>query len=286
MTSTKAEKVQTPFTSGAIDTDIAFWTGPGNIATRLAPYFDQIVGSDVNDAALAAAPHIVPKEYQSRMHFLNSPAEALAQAPIPEAIGKGNTDLAMVGECIPLLDREKSLEAFHAMLRPGGTLAIYFYGRPIFTGGDAARMDALYDKIATRICQFLWPIKETPGFPFFHRAAEAMESWLDNIAFPADQWEKVERHKWNDFPLLMCAKEGFDFEFDRVDRRGVGEVAKDTIDRSFWSGEWDAGRVANFLSSAFPNYEEKAGEKYAEIEKMVKDMSEAIHFPGCSSPGY
>ena len=47
-------------------------------------------------------------------------------------------------------------------------------------------------------------------------------------------------------------------------------LAKDAIDRGFWSEEWDAGRVANFLSSAFPNYEKKAGERYAEIEEMLE----------------
>jgi SAM-dependent methyltransferase len=211
------------------------------------------------------------------MTFVKSPAEGLTEANIPADVGKGKTDLITVSECMPLLDAPKALDAFHTMLRPGGTLAIYFYGRPIFTGSDADKLNALYDQIATRICTFLLPFKGTPGFPFHARGAEGLGSWLDNIALHPSQWAAVERLKWNnDVPLLFNSKEGYDFEFEAVDRTAAEDVKKEVIDREFWAEEWDVERVAGYLASVYPNYRKKAGARYAEIEEMLSELANAL----------
>lgn len=314
MPSSTSQKFETPFTTAALNSDVAFWrsyiaarptptedffhlinayhtghgdprtgvahdvgTGPGNIAARLAQYFDRVVGSDVNENALAAAPALVPVEHLKRMTFVKSPAEELASGATPEEVGRGKTDLVVVSECMPLLDAPKALQAFHTLLRPGGTLAIYFYGRPVFADGDVAACDAIYERIATRICTFLLPFKGTPGFPFHARGAEALVSYLDNIALPSEQWEGVERLKWNcDHPLLFNGKEGYDFEFAPVDRRGEGETSREVIDREFWAEEWDVERVKAYLGSVYPNYREKAGERYSEVEGMLEELRAAM----------
>jgi hypothetical protein len=99
------------------------------------------------------------------------------------------------------------------MLRPGGTLAIYFYGRPIFPDPVC---DTIYDRMATRICQSLLPFKGAPGELFHRRGAEGLVSFLDNIALPASEWQNVERHKWNcDYPLLFNSPEGSILSFSR-----------------------------------------------------------------------
>lgn len=253
-------------------------TGPGNIAARLARYFDRVVGSDMNENALAAAPAlVVPAEHLKRITFVKSPAEELASVPMPEEVGRGKTDLVVVSECIPLLDAPKALQAFHTLLRPGGTLAIYFYGRPIYADGDAAACDAIYECIATRINTFLFPFKGTPVFPFRARVADTIASYLDNVALPSEEWEGVERLKWNcDHPLLFHGKEGYDFELTPVDRRGEGDTSREVIDREFWAEEWDVERVKAFLDSVYPNYRKKAGERYSEIEGMLEELRAAM----------
>ncbi|KAF2468600.1 uncharacterized protein BDR25DRAFT_373191 [Lindgomyces ingoldianus] len=269
MAPSKVQEVETPFTTAAVALDIEFWqsystghpnptenffkltngyylshrnpltgvahdvgTRPGNIASRLAPYFHRVVGSDVNEGDLTAAPAILRKEYLQQIL-------SLPEAAIPEEVGKGKTDLIVVSECMPLLDATKALKSFHTMLRPGGSLAIYFYRRSIFTSEKASTLDVIYDRIATRICTFLLPFKGIPGFTFHSRAAEAMFSWLDSIAFLLMEWESTERRKWNNniIPLLFNSKEGYDFEFERVDRRGEGEVTTEMIDRGLWAEE-------------------------------------------------
>jgi SAM-dependent methyltransferase len=309
-TTTTQSKLETPFTTAVRNTDVAFWrryiagrpaptaafydlineyhashsdgrtvvahdvgTGPGNIAQKLLSHYDRVVGSDVNDKALTAASLLASPEHLERLTFVNCPAEDLATAPIPSAVGVGHTDLVVVSECMPLLDAPRALRAFHSLLRPGGTLAAYFYGRPIFVDDDADALNAAYETLATRVCSFLLPFKGTPGFPFHQRGAEGLASYLDNIALPAGEWGAVERRKWNcDHPLLFNGVEGFDFEVVPVDRRGPEETERRVVDRGFWAEEWDAERVEAYLLSVYPGAREKAGERYQELEGLLTDL--------------
>ena len=231
----------------------------------------------MNEKALAAAPSLAQPELLERMSFIQSPAEALAQKTPPQLGGQGTTDLITVSECMPLLDAPKALKAFHDILRPGGTLGIYFYGPAVFADGDVERCNAAYDKVATRICTFNQPMKGTPGFPFHLRGAEALISYMDNIAIPSQDWESVERHKWNcDYPLIFNSKAGFDFHFEPVDRRETGEVTKEVINRDFWSAEWSIENVEAYLDSVYPNYRDKAGARYAEVEEMLQELHAAM----------
>ncbi|RMZ84338.1 hypothetical protein DV738_g541, partial [Chaetothyriales sp. CBS 135597] len=292
----EANKTEIPFTTAALEADIAFWefyvasrpspsedffrqicayhsahagphpikgvahdvgTGPGNIARRLAPYFAQVVGSDLNGGALAAARVLTTPADAARTTYVQSKAEDLASVGVlPPAVGIGQTDVVTVSECMPLLDPAAALAAFHALLRPGGTLAIYFYGGPIFTDGPSpGACDEAYENLANRISQCMWPCAGTPSFPFYQRAYEAMYSWLDNIALPADQWQSVERHKWNaDRMLLFNGPAGVDFDLEY-----------------FWADHWDFARVHDYLASVFPNYRDRA------TDERKKAVDDALH---------
>ena len=264
--------------STAIAHDVG--TGPGNIAERLLRYYDHVVGSDIDKNTVAAATGLVPPNLANRLTFIAAPAEDLADDGVvaPNIGGDGNTDLVIVSECMPLLDAPRALAAFHNLLRPGGTLAIYFYGRPIFTSGpDPARLDALYDRIATRICRYFLPFKGTPSFPARLHGAETLASRLDNIALPSTEWEHVVRYKWNsDVPLMFQSQEAYDFDFGPVDRRGEGEVTRELRDRTWWQEEWDADRIEAFLKSVYPSYVDRAGSTYAEIERGFEELREAL----------
>lgn len=311
-----ADTVETPFTSGAVRSgaNVDFWksyvesrpsptedffqlifhyhkshgdtrndiahdvgTGPGNIAARLAAYFRHVVGSDINDKALDVAPVLMPQHLNGRLTFIHSPAEKLAESTPAAAGGNGNTDLITVSECMPLLDTPSALKAFHTLLRPGGTLGIYFYGPCVFSDGDVDKCNAAYDKLATRICTFNQPMKGTPGFPFHLRAAETLISYMNNIGMPAEDWEAVERHKWNcDAPLIFNSKAGFDFDFEPVDRRSPEEVSNEVIDRNYWGVDYSIDDVKAYLDSVYPNYRQKAGERYSEVEALLEELHVAM----------
>lgn len=258
-------------------------TGPGNIAEKLLRHFDHVVGSDVNEKALAEAPSLIPVEIMKRMTLIHSPAEQLASATISAQARKGETDLVLAAECIPLLDAPKALETFNALLRPGATLAIYFYGRPIFTGDGADELNDLYERAATRLCQLQWPIKGTPDEPFQFSAIETLHSYLDNVAFPQDTWDNVTRYKWNsDVPLVFSSLNGYDFDVERVDCRASAEVTKEITDRDFWAEDWDIDRVTAFILSLYVGIREKAGDKYSDVESLLAELESALGGPGVS----
>ncbi|KAK3315158.1 S-adenosyl-L-methionine-dependent methyltransferase [Apodospora peruviana] len=257
-------------------------TGPGNIAARLLSRYDRVIGSDVNEAALDAAPALLPPDQLARLGFVHAGAEDLASQP-PEAIGGGlgTVDLVVVSECMPLLDAPKAMASFAALLRPGGTLAAYFYGRPLFASSDSrldAACDAAYERVATRVSQLLWPIKDTPAYPFYKRGSEALASYLDSVAVPAGEWAAIERHKWNcDRPLIFAAAEGYDFPIEPgEDRRGPGESTFDRVDRQFWSEEWDFDHAKTFVESIFPKYQTRLGTHAAEIDRLFAELERAM----------
>lgn len=265
-------------------------TGPGNIATRMLLYFDRVVGSDVNATALAAAPKLVGPDQAARLTFVQSPAEQLGSAAAAAVEAAGDTDLVVVSECMPLLDPVRALDAFHGLLRPRGTLAVYFYGRPVFVmpsgecNGAAERekeqavvdkCNMIYDRLAVRVCQFLWPFQGSPGFLFQRRGAEALASSLDSIAIPADKWTNVRRTKWNHKfgdGLLFSGRQGFDFEIAEVDNLGPGEETVAADGEGHWTAQWGADCIGAYLSSVFPNYEAKAGGRRSEVTAMLEEM--------------
>ncbi|KAI0112222.1 S-adenosyl-L-methionine-dependent methyltransferase [Nemania sp. FL0031] len=254
-------------------------TGPGNIAQRLLPYFDYVVGSDVADDALNMARVLIPPDDLKRMMFVHSPAEELVKAPLPKHAGPGETDLLLVSECMPLLDAPRAVQAFHTMLRPGGTLAIYFYGRPIFVGSNSETYNAIYRQIADTAVQCLHPFKGTPIFPAYYSSGTTLLSWLDNIELPTESWENVERRKWNhDHLLAFCSEEGYDFEIKLVDRTHPGETKKQTIDREFWAREMSVDGLAAYLVSVLPGYRSRpeTADRVAKVDEMLQQLQVAM----------
>ncbi|GAP86902.1 putative DUF4243 and methyltransferase domain protein [Rosellinia necatrix] len=255
-------------------------TGPGNIARRLLPYFDHVVGSDVNEKALDAARALIPADDLRHMTFVACPAEALARAPLlPEHAGPGKTDLVVVSECMPLLDAPRAMEAFHALLRPGGTLAIYFYGRPVFVGERAATYNAMYGAIAAAAHRCLHPLQGSPSFAAYHRSATTLCSWLDNVEVPPASWERVERRKWNnDHNLAFSGPEGYDFEFGAVDRTHAAETKVEAIDREFWGAEMGVDRLVAYLGSALLGYRDRpeTADQVVKVDELIQELKVAM----------
>ncbi|KAL2145157.1 hypothetical protein VTI28DRAFT_7793 [Corynascus sepedonium] len=182
---------------------------------------------------------------------------------------------------MPLLDAPRALAAFGRLLRPGGTLAISFYGRPIFAGvgtpDDTTRLNALYENVATRICSVFGQFAGTPAFPIRRRAVETFASRLNNVAVPGDEWEHVVRYQWNsDVQLFFNSKAVYDFDVDPVDRRQDVEVTKEITDRTWWQDKWDTDRIEAFLASVYPGYVERAGSKFAEINQILQQIRQLL----------
>lgn len=256
-------------------------TGPANVAWRLAPYFRRVVGSDINDSALEAGLHLVPERYRSVVTLIKASAEDLASAALPSGAGVGETDLVVISMAMPLIDAEKTMAASHALLRPGGSLAIYVYGRPIFPSEE---LNTLYEGLASRICSFFLPFAGAPGEPAHRRSADTLASYLDNIAVPPASWAHVERHKWNvDRPLIFNGRQGYDFDWNPVDRRAPGETNVELVNRNLWQQHWDISQVKAYLASNYPRHQERAGARYSELEPMYAELEQAMGGPSVKS---
>lgn len=101
------------------------------------------------------------------------------------------------------MDRDSGLDNFATLLKPGGTLAAWFYGRPTFSD-PTLRTDAqpLLDRIMVLNWQKVIADSSAGSSPRrawgFKRCADAMASWA---GFPAllipRVWSHVRRYKWN-----------------------------------------------------------------------------------------
>jgi trans-aconitate 3-methyltransferase len=101
------------------------------VAAALSSRFARVHGSD-------ASPQIIA---QARLVFRDRPnldfevrrGEDVASAADPAARARAGS-----AECMPVLDTPAAMASFAALLRPGGTLAIWFYGGPIYLSPDGS----------------------------------------------------------------------------------------------------------------------------------------------------
>jgi SAM-dependent methyltransferase len=91
-------------------------TGSGQAAVPLTAYFSEIVASDPSTAQLANAARAPGVSY-------------VAMTAEHTALRSGSVDLATVAQALHWFDRPRFFAEVDRVLRPGGTLAVWSYGR-------------------------------------------------------------------------------------------------------------------------------------------------------------
>ncbi|KAF6221237.1 hypothetical protein HO133_002092 [Letharia lupina] len=243
-------------------------TGPGNVAEVLGARFDKVIASDPSGFHTAVARRRLAA---SNVTVEQCRAEDLVTLVGPD--GHGKADLVTLAECIPLMDAERAFSGFAELLRPGGTLAVWFYGKPIFVGEGQERSQQIYDRIAGKAFSRIFPIKGT----IWQQAFTVMASWLDNIGFPSEDWTDVERTKWNhDKPLCFLPEEYFDFEVKHENSVTADEKVEERVDRDFWAKEHcGVDWVEGFIDAQFP-WKSTDDEIGAQLKPMYKELEEAM----------
>ncbi|KAI9687410.1 MAG: hypothetical protein M1820_010464 [Bogoriella megaspora] len=260
-------------------------TGPGNVAAILSPKFDKIHASDPGATHVEVAKERLARDGIQNVNVYQSTAEKLLSA----GVTKPNTvDLLAVAEAMPLMDARTSLDSFAQITAKGGTLAIWFYGRPIFvdplTGGvettRAARCQRIFDEICIRAYSRIRPMKGT----HWEVASSTLFSWLDNVELPEDTWGKVRRYKWNaDRPLAFYDEAACDHSVvtKHVQRRDGDEQRIDVVDRSFWGKEWGINEVKEFIGVLLPQFTENLSEEIAK-DGFYDELERAMGGQGAS----
>ena len=248
--------------------------GAGQVAAELAAHFTHVVASDNDADHLSVAKNrLGPTFPSSRITYTHSKAEDLAaHHPV------GSADMIAAAEVMVLTDAASALVSFANILKPGGTLATWFYGRPTFSDAELfAKGQGLIDQIMvhnwTKVIQGSGPLRRWG----YKRCADGMESWLDFVDFPTDTWKDVQRIKWNTHSTLpFFGKEACGWDIEPVSNVKEGENVIVKEDPDFWMNMWDLAALKAYFSVLFPGFREAIGEGDEEIDRLFKELGEVM----------
>ena len=252
--------------------------GAGQVTAELAQRYKHVVASDTDaDHLVVARGRLAPHFDESRVSYTHSKAENLASHH-PQA----SADLIATAEAVVLMDRDSGLQSFARVLKPGGTLAAWFYGRPTFS--DPALFDQaqhILDKIMvlnwTKVIEGSGP-KRAWGFK---RCADAMDSWLDFLPFSSDTWVDVQRYKWNTHGTLpFFGEEACGYKIEPVSNVVDGEKVVVEKDEKFWLNEWDVAGLKEYFRVLFPGFRGAVGDGDKGINALFEQLAAAMGGPG------
>ena len=258
--------------SGLTETAHDVATGPGQVAAELSRHFSRVVASDINPSHLTIAEHRLGSLVSSqKVSLVRCTAEELADTYPP-----CSTDLIVAAECFALLDASRAIKAFSTVLRPNGTLAIWFYGRPIFAEPEYATkcqplLESILDLSFSKVVKGGGPQHRAA----MKRATNRMASFLDDIELNGDVWRDVERRKWNSNRAMpFYGPEACDLEIELSSAIGPEEKVVETEDASFWERRWDMAGAKQFVIANLPTFDEKdlderVRSKYQELEQAM-----------------
>ncbi len=256
-------------------------SGAGQVAAELATHFSHVVASDNDDDHLTVTKRrLAPTLDASRISYTNSRGEDLASKH-PAA----SADMVAAAEAMVLMDPVEGLRSFATILKPGGTLATWFYGRPTFTdpvlfANGQAVLDRIMVRDWTKVIRGSGPKRRWA----FKRCADGMASWLDYVAFPADTWKDVQRFKWNTHGTLpFFGEEACGFGVEPVSNVAEGEKVVVQADPEFWVNEWDIAALKSYFAVLFPGFKEATGEADAETDPLFGELMEVMGGEGAVS---
>lgn len=260
--------------SGSYNTAYDVGCGPGQVASALAAKFSRVHGSDPNTYIISQA--IETFKGLENVSFEIGTAENIVSA---DESRLGTADMITVAECIPLLDLDAAMSAFARLLRPGGTLAIWFYGSPVLTSPGLSEdspkvkgVQTLFQDILDRTFEEFRPFKGG----VFERPCTMINSWLDNVPFDPAQFKDVKRVKWNtDRELNMISRAGLGFDIKHIDLIGESEVVVDEgVDRTLFLKEGvDLAWAKGFMDSVVVRKKEWMTE---ELEEMLGHLGDKM----------
>jgi SAM-dependent methyltransferase len=232
-------------------------TGAGSALGPLTDRFKRVTASDNDTISLGFAQERFRHVARNRLSWIISSGEDLVAHH-----ARSSFDMITCALTFPLLDTTKALSSMYTLLRPGGTLAIWFYGPPFFLDPTLATngQPILY----AAVDQFFRPVVsggDAQRSATWKRAADGMASWLDYIPFSTDDWQDVRRQKWNNAHarLAFFGPAACDFQIEPMSAVGEKENITQKQDSNFWRVNWDFEMLSKFILSVFPRPIEVGG---------------------------
>ncbi|XDG01661.1 hypothetical protein ABKA04_001276 [Annulohypoxylon sp. FPYF3050] len=244
--------------------------GAGQVSEELASRFAHVVASDINDTHLVVAKRrLQPTFSPERISYTHCMGEDIIKHHAP-----GSADLIAAAEAMVLMDEKVALENFQRLLRPGGTLAFWFYGRPTFSDLKLrAQAQPLIDAIMVRNWAKVIQGSGEKRIAGFRRAAEGMASWLDYVPLDPEAWTDVRRIKWNTSATLpFFGEEACGFPIQTTSSVKPGEHVEEREDPNWWRNDWDLAELKKYFRVLFPGFEAAIGEGDGEINRMFAEL--------------
>lgn len=239
-------------TNSAHELALDIGCGSGFVAFKLIDFFEKVIGTDISSTMVSQCRKTAkPNE---NIQFLVGSAE---QAP-PE-IQENSVDLITGAECCHWVDHEKFFKESFRILKPGGTLAYWFYKDPIFIGHDKANeiytnytynssMEMNKDDTFER---YMGPYYQQPGHDY-------LRTLMKEIEVPTKYYKNVVRH-----------------EYDPV-HHGA-DSTKTTL---YISKKITLPAFLNYVKSwsAYHTWMTEHGSKYDIAEAFVNELKEAMNW--------
>ena len=179
--------------AGLCDTRDCAWdcaTGSGQAAAGLAPHFTQVIATD------ASAEQIAHADAPANVSLRVAPAEA---SGLPD----NSIDLVTVAQAAHWFELPRFFAEVQRVLKPGGVLALWGYGRLDLPGG----MDEIFQRFYSETVGPYWPPERkwiddgyrSLEFPFSEIAAPAffieVEWDLPRLLDYLSTWSAVKRYR-------------------------------------------------------------------------------------------
>ncbi|KAI0466865.1 S-adenosyl-L-methionine-dependent methyltransferase [Xylaria cf. heliscus] len=238
--------------------------GHGIVSSTLANKFDRVVVSDPNEGYNDTARQLLMEKFglpESKFVFLQETAEKSSIKP-------GTVDLITACECMQYTNTVDAVNEFARQLKPGGTLVMTFYTRPLILGNERAQS----------IWKELWAVYSKQFREhLFERALQICSSGYDSIAVPSPQWEAIKR-------VYINASQGIS-SFRISDNVGKDRVGSDE-DRVWvngdpdWSDEQGVGWLKKYFATWRPGIaESKVQDLWDELERIMDGAKVRLETP-------
>lgn len=253
--------------------------GCGIVSSHLAARFNHVIVSDPNEGYTELAQKLLVQdtsttdqsvskvERDSKYTFFQQSAET----PPPKTTA--SIDLITACEMLHFTDSAAALQSFATQLRPGGTLAISFYGPPRVVSDDA-RIRAAWASVWSEWMALLPRENET-----MDRVFRVVNTAYTSIALPEETWRDVERVYVNSSGNLTQWAMAGD-KWITQSRVAEGEkivwVECDEAWRGVKSVDWLKGHIGTYVPRVA---EDALREQWDELEDAMGGKEVTIMYP-------
>ncbi|KAI3334484.1 S-adenosyl-L-methionine-dependent methyltransferase [Ustulina deusta] len=244
---------QKPGASWSIAHDVG--AGHGIVSSTLANIFDRVVVSDPDEGHSKIARQLLVEKSgrpESKFVFLQESAEA-------SSVEAGTVDLITACECMHWTNTVEAVDEFARQLKPGGTLVMACYTRPLILGNERAQ--AIWEEIFEAF------VKRKNMGRVFERATQICSVGYDSIAIPLAQWEIIRRVYINASKGIASFKLG---DYTDVDRVGSNEERIWIYGDPDWSDEQRVDWLKKYIATWVPPIpESEVQDLWDELERIM-----------------